>query len=68
MCIRDSEITAVIASLRNRLGLILVEHNMDVVMQLADRISVLDNGRVIAEGSPAEIRRNDEVQRVYLGG
>lgn len=63
-----NEITAVIASLRNQLSVVLVEHDMDVVMQLADKISVLDNGRVIAEGSPEEIRRNGEVQRVYLGG
>ena len=41
---------------------------MDVVFNLADRISVLHLGQLIAEGSPAEIRANPEVQKAYLGG
>ena len=40
---------------------------MDVVFNVADRISVLHFGQLIAEGSPAEIRRNPEVQAAYLG-
>ena len=40
---------------------------MDAVFRLADRISVLVNGRVIASGAPAEIRANEEVRRAYLG-
>jgi branched-chain amino acid transport system ATP-binding protein len=51
-----------------RLTIILVEHDMDVVFDLADRISVLQFGRLIAEGTPAEIRTNAEVQTAYLGG
>jgi branched-chain amino acid transport system ATP-binding protein len=51
-----------------KLTIILVEHDMDVVFDLADRISVLHFGRLIAEGTPAEIRGNAEVQKAYLGG
>ena len=54
--------------LRSRLTVLLVEHDMDAVFRLADRISVLVNGRIIATGKPLEIRRNTEVIRAYLGG
>jgi len=53
----------------NRLGLtiVLIEHKLAVVVNLADRVIVLDHGERIAEGSPAEIRRDEEVIRAYLG-
>ena len=51
-----------------RLTIILVEHDMDVVFDLADRISVLHFGQLIAEGTPNEIRAHAEVQKAYLGG
>ncbi|WP_435348538.1 ABC transporter ATP-binding protein [Haloarchaeobius sp. HRN-SO-5] len=46
---------------------LLVEHKMDVVMGLSDRISVLHEGRLIADGTAEDIRNNEEVKRVYLG-
>ena len=49
------------------LTLLFTEHKMDVVFSVAERVSVLHLGRLIAEGKPAEIRANAEVQRVYLG-
>jgi branched-chain amino acid transport system ATP-binding protein len=45
----------------------MVEHDMDAVFQLADRIAVLVYGRVIASGVPEAIRMNEEVRRAYLG-
>lgn len=47
---------------------LLIEHNMDVVMQLADRITVLNHGEVLATGTPDDIRSNSAVQTAYLGG
>ena len=48
-------------------GILLIEHDMDVVFALADRISVLVNGAIIASDTPAKIRANQEVKRAYLG-
>jgi branched-chain amino acid transport system ATP-binding protein len=50
-----------------RLTVVFTEHDMDVVFAASRRISVLHQGAVIAEGTPAEVRANVEVQRVYLG-
>lgn len=47
--------------------LVMVEHDMDVVFDLADRITVLNDGKMLATGSPAEIRDNEEVKNAYLG-
>jgi branched-chain amino acid transport system ATP-binding protein len=53
---------------RQKLTILLVEHDMDVVFDLADRISVLHFGQLIAEGPPDQIRANADVQLAYLGG
>ncbi len=56
-----------LASLKGRQTMILVEHDMDAVFKLADRISVLVYGRVIATGTPGEVRANADVRMAYLG-
>jgi len=58
---------ALLAALKRRQTIVLVEHDMDAVFRLADRISVLVYGRIIATGSPEQIRMNEEVRKAYLG-
>jgi len=56
-----------LGTLKGRMTIVLVEHDMDAVFTLADRISVLVYGRIIATGTPAEVRGNEAVRRAYLG-
>jgi branched-chain amino acid transport system ATP-binding protein len=58
---------SLIRSLPREVTLILIEHDMEIVMEIAERISVLHHGNLVAEDSPAGIRSNQEVQRIYLG-
>jgi branched-chain amino acid transport system ATP-binding protein len=62
-----ARILSLLEALKRRRTILLVEHDMDAVFRLADRISTLVYGRVIASGAPDEIRRHPEVRRAYLG-
>jgi branched-chain amino acid transport system ATP-binding protein len=66
-----AEVEQFVALVRGRLAgavtLLLIEHNLAVVLALAERVTVMDRGQILAEGSPAAIERDPEVQRVYLG-
>ncbi|MDE0113419.1 MAG: ABC transporter ATP-binding protein [Albidovulum sp.] len=61
------ELTKLLSEIREESPILLIEHDMDAVFALADRISVLVSGRVVSTGGVAEIRRSDEVRRAYLG-
>ena len=63
----SARMVQLLQEVRREVAIVLVEHDMNAVFALADRISVLVYGRVIASGTPSEIRSNDEVKRAYLG-
>jgi branched-chain amino acid transport system ATP-binding protein len=58
---------AMLAELKSEHAILLVEHDMDAVFRIADRVTVMVNGSVIATDAPAAIRSNPQVQMAYLG-
>ena len=63
----SARVVDLLRTFKGRTSILLVEHDMDAVFRLADRISVLVYGRVIATGAPADIRAHPDVRRAYLG-
>jgi branched-chain amino acid transport system ATP-binding protein len=59
---------SLLETLRKDHAILLVEHDMDAVFRIADRITVMVNGTVIASGEPQAVRQNADVQAAYLGG
>jgi branched-chain amino acid transport system ATP-binding protein len=62
-----ADLGTMIQGLRPRMGVLLVEHHMDLVMSICDRLVVLNFGQVIAEGTPESVRANPQVATAYLG-
>ena len=60
-------VAEIIRSLPHDLTMVLIEHDMELVLNLVERITCLNNGQMLAEGTPGEIRDNQLVQDVYLG-
>jgi branched-chain amino acid transport system permease protein len=63
-----SETVQLLKNIRRGRTMVIVEHDMDALFELAERITVLHEGQLLAEGTPAEIQRNAFVQEAYLGG
>jgi branched-chain amino acid transport system ATP-binding protein len=63
-----AELVRLLAGLPRELTVVIIEHDMDVAFQVAERVTVMHNGEVVAEGTPAEIQANETVHRIYLGG
>ena len=69
MSIEESRKTDVlIRRLAQRMTVLIIEHDMDLIMGLSDSITVMHQGRILAQGTPTEIRANERVQEAYLGG
>jgi branched-chain amino acid transport system ATP-binding protein len=62
-----AELVALLRSLPAHMGFILIEHDLDIALRVVQRVTVMHNGRVLKEGTPAEIEDDAEVQAIYMG-
>lgn len=63
-----AELVSILTGLPSHIGYIIIEHDMDVALRVAESVTMMHNGRVFKEGTPAEIENDPEVQELYLGG
>jgi branched-chain amino acid transport system ATP-binding protein len=63
-----ADLVAILSGLPDHIGYIIIEHDMDVALRVAESVTMLHNGRVFKEGTPEEIENDAEVQELYLGG
>ena len=63
-----ADLVAILTGLPDHIGYIIIEHDMDVALRVAESVTMLHNGRVFKEGTPEEIENDAEVQELYLGG
>ncbi|MEM6945847.1 MAG: ATP-binding cassette domain-containing protein, partial [Pseudomonadota bacterium] len=61
------ELIEILTGLPGHMGFIIIEHDMDVALRVAESVTMMHNGRVFKEGKPAEIEEDEEVQALYLG-
>ena len=62
------ELVEILTGLPSHMGFIIIEHDMDVALRVAESVTMMHNGRIFKEGKPAEIEQDEEVQALYLGG
>jgi branched-chain amino acid transport system ATP-binding protein len=62
------DLVAILNALPKHIGYIIIEHDLDVALRVSEYVSMMHNGRVFKEGTPAEIESDPEVQEIYLGG
>lgn len=65
---KRGDLVAILTALPAHIGYIIIEHDLDVALRVATRVSMMHNGRVFKEGTPSEIEADAEVQQIYLGG
>jgi branched-chain amino acid transport system ATP-binding protein len=63
----SADLTSIINNLQEDTGVLICTHDMDIALNLADRIIVLSYGKLVAQGTPEQIRRDSKVREVYLG-
>lgn len=65
--VERAELVDILEALPSHIGYVIIEHDMDVALRVADAVTMMHNGRIFKEGTPAEIAADPEVQRLYLG-